>query len=421
MNYDALFNSIAREPSINKKIEMLKEHKDDALLKEIVRLTLDPFTNFYIRKIPRYHTTFGTLSLSDAVDSLKNLSNRVYTGNAAIAWLMDTLELLRSFDARVIECIINRDLACGVSIGIANKVWPKLISKYPVMLCSTRTDKLVNAITFPAIVQKKEDGMRFNAIVVNGKVTLVSKTGRELFIENNFDFLFNKMADGQNVVYDGELLVVDENRVALDRKTGNGILSKAIKEPVVLYDRCNAILWDRIPHDDFIKGKCTVPYKDRFETLEGEVDRANFLGVSVVSTSYAYDIASVERAFRRHVEEGFEGIILKDRNSIWEPKRSTKLIKFKGENECDLRCIDVVDGKGRSLTCQSEDGLLVVGVGVLAEVQENLDPKEFLDKIITVKYNARIENKAGKQSLFLPVFVEVRTDKDVADSLKDIV
>jgi hypothetical protein len=37
-----------------------------------------------------------------------------------------------------------------------------------------------------------------------------------------------------------------------------------------------------------------------------------------------------------------------------------------------------------------------------------------------VKYNTRIKNKQGEESLFLPIFVEIRDDKTVADSSKEI-
>jgi hypothetical protein len=39
---------------------------------------------------------------------------------------------------------------------------------------------------------------------------------------------------------------------------------------------------------------------------------------------------------------------------------------------------------------------------------------------VAVKYNARIKNKSGEESLFLPVFIELRDDKDVADNSKVI-
>jgi len=43
-----------------------------------------------------------------------------------------------------------------------------------------------------------------------------------------------------------------------------------------------------------------------------------------------------------------------------------------------------------------------------------------LTVIVAVKYNMRIKNKTGEESLFLPIFIELRDDKDVADNSKDI-
>jgi hypothetical protein len=41
-----------------------------------------------------------------------------------------------------------------------------------------------------------------------------------------------------------------------------------------------------------------------------------------------------------------------------------------------------------------------------------------LGKIVAVKYNALIDDKkTGQKSLFLPVFVEIRDDKGVADTI----
>ena len=46
--------------------------------------------------------------------------------------------------------------------------------------------------------------------------------------------------------------------------------------------------------------------------------------------------------------------------------------------------------------------------------------KKVIGKIVTVKYNARIKDKSGVESLFLPVFIELREDKDKAESSKSI-
>ena len=56
-----------------------------------------------------------------------------------------------------------------------------------------------------------------------------------------------------------------------------------------------------------------------------------------------------------------------------------------------------------------------MGCTTLRDIRDQL-----IGKIVAVKYNMRIQNKSGEESLFLPIFVEVREDKDVADTLDDI-
>ena len=195
-------------------------------------LALDPMINFYIRKIPNY-TASGNKSLTWAMDQLElQFATRNVTGNAAIELLTNILESLDGANSRVIEKIIGKDLRCGVSEATANKIWPKLISTYPVMLASGYDKKLVEKLKFPAVCQLKLDGMRFNAIVKNNKVEFRSRNGKELTIPNeNFANAFIELGNifGGNFVFDGELLVLNNAGNPLDRKTGNGILSKAVK------------------------------------------------------------------------------------------------------------------------------------------------------------------------------------------------
>jgi ATP-dependent DNA ligase len=120
--------------------------------------------------------------------------------------------------------------------------------------------------------------------------------------------------------------------------------------------------------------------------------------------------------------------MLKSRQHIWENKRSKHLIKFKAELDCDLKVVGYQEGTGKyqgqmgALICESEDGQLQVNVGsgFNDEDRKKLTKEVVEGKIITVKYNARIQSKNGDESLFLPIFVEVREDKDQADHIKDI-
>jgi ATP-dependent DNA ligase len=99
---------------------------------------------------------------------------------------------------------------------------------------------------------------------------------------------------------------------------------------------------------------------------------------------------------------------------------------MKAELEADLRVTGFTEGTGKymgkigSLVVESADGKVRTSVGTgLSDEQRSLDfVKEFKSKIVSVKYNALIsDKKTDTKSLFLPVFIEVRTDKDTADVL----
>ena len=437
-----ILQELEQNNSRNFKIELLTKHKDNELLKEVCRLANDPFTQFYQRKIPEYRKMYGNvlIDLKSAVDNLSILSSRTLTGNAAIAQLQMILSSVTAEDALVIKRIIQKDLKCGVSTSTVNKVWKNLIPEFPCMLCSPFEQKLVDKITFPAIVQKKEDGMRFNAIVkfdrdLKGTVEFRSRSGKEISLLGSLEEEFIELAYGKDLVFDGELLVydtveTDSNGKICDRQTGNGILNKAVKGTISKQeaDRVVATLWDQIPYEDFIVGKCDQPYRYRLKRLDYLLARLpSETKIELVETFEVHSLEQTQRIFQNYLDDGDEGIILKDPNSLWENKRSKGQIKFKAELDCDLKVVGVQEGTGKyvgmvgALLCESADGIVKVSVGSgFNDEQRNAPPSEYYDKIIAVKYNARIKNVQGEESLFLPIFLEVRNDKETADNSKDI-
>jgi hypothetical protein len=440
MNYHEFFQKLASDDGRNFKIDLLEHHKDDNLLREIVRLALDPLVQFYQRKIPDYTPAKPNQadSLSSVIDSLYILSTRQVTGNAAIDFLTKLLSSLTEDDARVLEKIISKDLRCGVSVSTANKVWPNLVMDYPCMLCSQFEQKLVDKIQFPAYVQMKMDGMRFNAIVRNGTVEFRSRNGKELYLLGELEQEFLALASGVNCVFDGELMVMMPGDMQFaDRQTGNGILNKANKGTIGLDQAkmVHASLWDVIPLDDFMKGTCNVPYETRWNTVLELVNKQDIEGKRIwhVFNNEVPNVPMAQDMFRILLSEGHEGIILKDKKGIWENKRTKSQIKFKAELECDLEVIGYEEGTGKyagklgALVCQSghQNGKHIsvsVGSGFNDADRDNLwsDRDSLIGKIVAVKYNERITNKQGEESLFLPIYVEMREDKNEPDSIKDI-
>jgi ATP-dependent DNA ligase len=308
------------------------------------------------------------------------------------------------------------------------------------MLASGYDQKLVNKIELPALVQLKLDGMRFNAIVKGDTVEFRSRNGKELNIPNqSFSIPFIKMAEtyGQDMVFDGELLIADFDGKPVNRQTGNGILSKAIKGTMSETEASNvrATLWDVIPYTSFTKGEDNTPYKDRMSKLENAITYVNDTFRQFrhyINLAWTQEVATLYHAhsiFEKFLSDGQEGIILKSKTGIWEDKRSKEQVKFKGELECDLIIVDWEEGTGKNkgrlgaLVCESSDGVIRVNVGSGYSDEQRGDYtfSKVVGKIATVRYNARIKERSGEtESLFLPRFIELREDKDIAESSKSI-
>jgi hypothetical protein len=432
MNINALFNDLASNASRNYKLEKLREYQGNETLREVIRLALCPFTQFYQRKIPTYKCDGTNANIESILPALYELSSRQVTGNAAIEYLRMLLTSLNEDDAKVLERIIDKSLDCGVQVSTANDVWPGLITEYPCMLCSPFEQKLVDKISFPAYAQMKMDGMRFNAIVRDGKCEFRSRNGKEILLLGNLEQEFIALAGSVDCVFDGELLVMLEgDHQFADRQTGNGILNKANKGTISVEQAAlvHATVWDLIPYVQFVDGYCSTPYSKRYSTLQAIISKQKAENKKIwnVTSTIVQTLEEAQEIFQGYLAEGYEGIILKDGNGAWEDKRAKHQIKFKGELECDLKIVAIEEGTGKyagmlgALVCESSDGKIKVNVGsgFTDAHRKNLE-KEILDKIVAIKYNSRIKNKLGEESLFLPIFIEIRDDKDIADNSKDI-
>ena len=426
------------------KINVLEENLDNRLFERVVKATLDPYTQYYIRKIPDFifDVTTEKLDLDWALGKLKMLSDRVVTGNDARDHLKMVLETLTLEDADVVTRIIGKDLKCGVNVSTVNKAYGKgFIEKYPCMLASAYNEKNFKHIKYPAIVQIKSDGMRANIIMnANGNVEIRSRNGKDIELHGHFDevvrSVFYSKPSGatldqfRSAVIDGELVVLDENlEYVLDRKTGNGILNKAVKGTISKEEvkRVRLVAWDLIPLDDFKALRCDIPYFDRLDVLRQRMDEVSNTFdkqlIEIQTTAFVDNFEQAQLLFNEALSDGEEGVIVKNGDSPWEDKRSKYQVKMKAELEADLLVTEWNEGTGRieglmgSVTGGSADGGLEVHVGSgFNDEDRKMVAGDIVGKIITVKYNEVIQDKnKDKKSLFLPIFEEIRLDKNVAD------
>ena len=482
-----IIENIRSTASTNEKLEILKENKDNELLKKVCYLTYNPLINYYTKHQvveSRQHEAVAEgeeMSLDMALIMLNSLINREVTGNDAIDFLNnDIASELHYRDRKVLNLIINRDLDCGVGAKSINKVWKDLIPSMPYMRCSL-IDK-INRIEYPALVQQKADGLFVNVVVKGGDIKFFTRNGTEFELNRIKNAL--KLIKLGDYVLHGELLVYGSDERELSRKVGNGLINSLIKKNQTIetleqkigsdissskrskikteisqklkeYEETDynlkLVLWDSVPYEDWIKGEFNTQYSIRFHGMEklieyGKIMSDEFKTIKLIETKEVNSIEEAKEFYEEQILNGYEGAVLKNKSGYWKNHTSPNQIKMKSEKECELKVIGYEHGTGKyehgigSLICESSDGRLLTRVGSglsdndrgfqrredgdfskALSLLDNFDCNRYTNSIITVKYNEVIESESkDTYSLFLPRFVEIRSDKTEADDLETI-
>lgn len=426
-----ILEEVASTSSKNEKEAILKQHADNKTLRECFRLAYSPTIRFYNKKVVTPSTNEIRITLDQALNMLLvNVAGRVVTGMESSGYIGGVLKSLSFEDADVAKRVILQDLRCGVQSTTINKIWKGLIPEVPQMLASSMKEKTLAKIKYPAAAELKSDGARCIAYCNVDGVRLMSRNGKQYIgltdLENT---LQHKLCDG--LVLDGEI-VFDISKA--DRSTGNGIVTKAVKGTITQEEQSKIVfqVWDVLPQDKYIeKGKINVPQKTRYEDLKGLVNSVNKSNLQLIPTTIVNSLYEAREVYQQYVDQGFEGIILKNLDSGWSDSRSPNLVKFKEELFADLEVVGLFEGSGKisgmlgGLHVESSDGLISTNVGSgFTEEQRRVlwdNRDDLIGKIVEIKYNGLTQDKrTGKKSLFLPIFQHFREDKDKANSSKDM-
>ena len=411
----------------------------------------NPFIQYHIKKIPEYRDCYlGGRTIESILqrNELSILSERRKTGVAGQNFLIGLYEDISPEDKEALTMIINRDLKAGVNISTINKVEPGLIPTFPCMLASKYSEKFIDQMEFPAFSQLKADGLRCNIIIrdtpAGAIVETKGRSGKDLHIEQLFTELGQIFS---NTVFDGEIIVYDmATGKYLPRKSANGIINKYAQRKISSEDAERYVphffAWDVIDYKYFstiprgeTKQVWHMPYHRRWNMLNTLVKQLydkypQFKDtVHLIENRVVNNITEVQKHFQNCTSQGLEGIILKSRENIWRNTRPKDQIKFKLEKDCDLMVVDMIEGRGKyakklgALLCESKDGGLQVSVGsgFSDEQRKTYWKQNLIGQIVEVKYNEIITKERDDiLSLFLPIFIELRTDKTEANLTEEI-
>lgn len=445
MIYEIIEELRASNSSIYKK-EVLERHIDNNLWKDVLFYTYNTNFNYYLYKIPNKYESNTLMSLDEVFDVLNLLKSGEVRGNKGIELLTTTLSMLSDRDSKVFELIMGRDIKSGINAKSINKVYKGLIPETHYQRCSKLDEKTIKNISYPGILQKKADGLFSYGFKHKGNIYFSTRNGT-IF---ECDSIKESMIDmPDNIVIMGEFILRKDGK-DIDRKTGNGLINSYIKrfDTMVKLEESNKNkdilvksleewdytnkhiifeVWDTITYTEYNNKSSNEPYGYRLQYLEEEILHNNPSNIKLIETHIVNNIEEAKRLGQKYIDNGYEGAILKDSNSLWKDGTSRDMLKIKSILDADLLCVGIEEGTGKnsgkvgSLLLESKCGLLKTKCGTgLTDKDRDLPFDYYIGKVVEVQYNEVIKSKSkDTSSLFLPVFVEVREKEDY-DCLEDL-
>jgi DNA ligase-1 len=446
----SVFAAIERIAATSSKIEkeaLFKEAgSQSSLFMKVVTYAYDPFKNYGIShapsKTPGIAATANDLSEDMVWKLLDNLISRDLSGNSARENVQTIVDFLDDESSEVFRRIINKDMRAGFGEGTINRCFKGTLKEFPYMRCTLepKSNMAKWDWTVGIISQEKADGMFANInFDGSGFLWITSRQGTQ-FPEN----CLGVEADLRKTLLHGtqthaELLVTQDG-ILLPREEGNGVLN-SLQSGGKLESSQKVVIhaWDQIPLEVVVpKGSHDVPYKKRLVSICRQIAAAQAQGmnqVTVVPTKIVHSRGEAFAHYRELLKRGKEGTVLKHPAMPWMDTDggNKDQVKLKLEVTVELRIKQMQPASPGtkhaatfgSLLCESECGGLSVGVSGMKD-QDRINIannwEKFKDSILSVKANSIMdpEDDEEKHSLFLPRWVEPRSDKTRADTLIQI-
>lgn len=423
------------------KSAILLENAGNIELNSYLRAVFEPTVNYYIAKMKFEETPEGDVAnLGSWLNLMDKLASREVTGNEARNYLQGVYNALNNEQRVLLKLLINRNIKAGVAAGSINKVMPGLIREVPYQRCCLPKDSNLSKLDWSKgiIVQLKADGS-FANMYTGSQPIVETRNG------NIYQYGLDKLREALKLIpagetLHGELLVRDlRTGEILPRHKGNGILN-AISQDGEVDENYEVVadVWDVVPTSVMVpKGRCLTPYRDRLDRVReivGVINKQVAGVIQVIETHVVYSRKEAKDIYVQVRDRGLEGTVIKNPEAIWLDGDNPDQIKEKVEAEVDLviRGFNQGDPDGKyantlgSLICESEDGLVRVGVSGMTDADRHdfWDNREFYEgKAITVVVNGFMYNsdKGETDSLFLPRIVEKRFDKTHGDTRERII
>jgi DNA ligase-1 len=355
---------------INKE-QIIEANLDNAELFEGFELALSPYITFGVKKIPSHGGPDGQglpwVAFKELCDLL---STRQLTGDDA----RSAIELALSASKKDqwnnwYRRILIKDLRCGVSEKTVNKVKKNAVPVFECMLAHDGANH-EKKIIGKKLLEPKLDGVRCITVVDYQSRTVTQYTRNGKVLEN-----FSHIADGLLANLDdiGRSYVLDGEVVS---KSFQDLMKQVHRKDNVQAQDARLMLFDILPLSEFKKGKSVMGQRRRtnlLKTLKPIFDKAGHIDViSQIEVNLDEYVGELQfKQFNKDaIDQGFEGIMIKDPEAIYECKRSTSWLKQKPFIEVSLTVVGIEPGTGKNegkmgaLLCEGEDDGKFIKVSV---------------------------------------------------------
>jgi len=342
---------------------------------------------------------------------LDKLIARELTGHAARDAIVDSMVLstVEQWN-NWYRPILLKDLKAGFSEKTVNKVQKGTIPVFGCMLArdgAKEEKKLVGDV----LIENKYDGVRCIAIVQNNTAVLHSRNGK---VFPNFPHIEEALSKPQfnNMVFDGEIM--SENFQAL--------MKQVYRKTNVDTSDAYLALFDVLDLSEFNAGEGKYNTLERKQILaelpfDECIRKVDFTRVNL-------DTSESQQIFKNMnkiaIAEGYEGLMVKPIEAIYQCKRSASWLKIKPIIEVTLTVVDIEEGQGKfegtsgALVCEGvDDGVNIkvnVGSGLTDENREEIwkDKESVIGQLVEIRADAITQAENGEYSLRFPRFKTFR-------------
>ena len=414
---NAFLEEMNKSTSSNDKVKTILTA--DKNVRKVLYYTYNNFLQYYVTpKLldKRQDLTQNYTKFDSMFQLLESLNQRLITGHRAIKEINGYIYCNPEIKD-LIYLILDRNLKIRASVKLINKALPGLIPTFNVALANKYDEKTKKKVNFEKdvwYVSRKLDGVRCLIIVDDkGKAKSFARSGKQFhtlsLVEKEIEDLGVK-----NVVYDGEMCIVDEE--------GNEDFQSIMKEigrKDHVIQNCLFQIFDFIPYRMFSKGYGeTGLFSQRVLALQNlmlgkQHKMIDYLEQVPVSSFKELDALTVTAS-----KKGWEGLMIR-KNEVYQGKRSNDILKVKTFHDAEYEVVDTFTGPLRyiiegleveeemlsGVAIEHKGNIVRVGSGFTIDQRKHLfkNPQDILGKVITVQYFEESKNQDGEYSLRFPV------------------